>query len=223
MSDDRTITLLIVEDDALLGDALVRLLRRETGLRVLGPAKDGRSAVAEAIAGRPDVILMDLALPAISGIEATRRIKAQLPETAIVVLTHLSDDESLFAAIKAGAISYVLKDASFEQIVEAVRAAHRREGYIYPPLVPRVLAEFSRLSTRAERHRQMFQELTRREIEVLELLGQGYRNREIAAKLFISERTVKNHVSHILTKLSVNDRTEAALIAARHGLGRDAD
>jgi DNA-binding NarL/FixJ family response regulator len=165
---------------------------------------------------------MDLELPTLSGIEATRQIKAQRPQTAIVVLTHLGDDDNLFAAIKAGAISYVLKDASVEQILEVVRAAHRGEGFIYPSLVSRVLQEFSRLSTRTERTRELFQELTRREVEVLELLGQGRRNREIAAKLFLSERTVKNHVSSILAKLHVNDRTEAALIAARHGLTREA-
>lgn len=214
---------LIVEDEPLLRQTLAQLLRREADLEVVGAAGDGRSAVTEALIQRPEVILMDLELPSLSGIEATRQIKAQLPETAIVVLTHLGDDENLFAAIKAGAISYVLKDASVEQILEVVRAAHRGEGFIYPTLVPRVLQEFARISTRTERQRELFQELTRREVEVLELLGQGRRNREIAENLFLSERTVKNHVSSILAKLHVNDRTEAALIAARHGLTREAD
>ena len=217
------IKVMIVEDEPLLRRTLFQLLQQESDLEIIGAAEDGQQAVSEALALRPELILMDLNLPTLSGIEATRQIKAQLPETAVIVLTHLGDDENLFAAIKAGAISYVLKDASIQQILEALRAAHRGEGFIYPSLISRVLSEFSRLSTRTEQSRELFQELTRREVEVLELLGQSRRNREIAATLFISERTVKNHVSSILAKLQVNDRTEAALIATRHGLTREPD
>ncbi len=213
-----TIKVLVVEDETLLRRTLVQLLRLQPDLDIVGEAANGIEAVSEALARKPDVILMDLALPALNGIEATRRIKDQLPDVAVVVLTQLSDDESLFAALKIGAIGYILKDASVEQILEAIRAAHRGEGIIYPPLVPRVLQEFSRLATHTQRQREIFQELTRREVEVLELLGQGRRNREIAQRLSITERTVKNHVSSILHKLHVNDRTEAALLAARHGL-----
>ena len=215
MSD---IKVLIVEDEPLLRTALAELLKHQEDLRVVGTASDGMQAVSEAASRRPDVILMDLALPVMNGIEATRKVKEQLPDTKVVVLTHLTDDASLFSAIKAGAISYVLKDSSVECILEVIREAYRGEGYIYPSLVPRVLQEFVRLCTRTESNRELFQELTRREVEVLELLGNGCRNREIASKLFISERTVKNHVSNILAKLQVNDRTEAALIAAKHGL-----
>lgn len=212
------IRVLIVEDEPLLRTTLAELLRHQADLRVVGTASDGLQAVSEAASRQPDVVLMDLALPVMSGIEATRKIREQLPNTQVVVLTHLADDASLFSAIKAGAISYVLKDSSVENILEVIREAVRGEGFIHPSLVPRVLREFADLSTRTERHRELFQELTRREVEVLELLGQGSRNREIASRLFISERTVKNHVSNILAKLQVNDRTEAALMAAKHGL-----
>jgi DNA-binding NarL/FixJ family response regulator len=212
------VTVLVVEDEPLLRRALVQLLGQEPDFQVVGEAGEGARAVAEAGLLKPDVVLMDLALDGMSGIEATRQIRGQLEATRVVVLTQLSDDASLFAALKAGATGYLLKDASVEQIQEALRAAVRGEGVIYPPLVPRVLGEFSRLSTRAERNRELFQELTRREVEVLELLGEGLRNRQIADRLFITERTVKNHISSILAKLHVNDRTEAALVAARHGL-----
>jgi two-component system response regulator DegU len=135
-----------------------------------------------------------------------------------VVLTIHHDDDHLFAAIKAGASGYVLKDAPPERTLEAIRSAARGEGFLGPSLVGRVMAEFARVSRLRAAAKEVFAELTRREIEVLELLGKGLRNKDIAARLFLSEKTVKNHISNIFMKLHVNDRTEAALLAARHGL-----
>lgn len=214
------IRVLVVEDEPLLRSSLVHLLNAEPDIEVVSAAENGKQAVSEAIEQKPDVVLMDLEMPVMNGIEATRQIKDKLPDSALVVLTVSADECSLFSAIKAGAMSYIVKDANIERILEVVRSANRGEGYIHPPLVPQVLGEFSRLSAQAQSDRELFRELTRREIEVLELIGQGCRNREIAARLFISERTVKNHVTSILAKLHVNDRIEAALIAAKHGLPR---
>lgn len=216
-----SIKVMIVEDESLLRQTLVELLRTKPDMEVVAATGDGRQAIADAGAYRPDVILMDINLIGLDGVEATRQIRAALPDTQVVMLTHLSDDEHLFAALKAGAIGYLLKDAGLDQITAGLHTAHAGEGVIYPPLVPRVLAEFQRLSARADRRHELFQTLTRREVEVLELLGCGKRNKEIAAALFIAERTVKNHVSAILAKLHVNDRTEAAIIAAGSGLGTE--
>jgi len=216
MSDP--IRVLLVEDDTLLRRTLAELLQLEADFQLAGQVGNGAAAVAAANHQRPDVILMDIELPELDGIEATRRIKAGRPETEIVILTKFGDDEKVFAAIKAGAIGYLLKDAGLEEIRASLRAAHRREGSLSPALVAQVLAEFGRLSQAAEQNRALFAELTRREVEVLELLGAGLRNRAIAERLFLSEKTVRNHVSSIFQKLHLNDRTEAALLAQKHGL-----
>jgi DNA-binding NarL/FixJ family response regulator len=216
--DLRKIRLLIAEDETLFRHALAELLSREGDIEVVAQAPNGEAAVVLAQEHRPDVILTDIKMPKLDGIAAARRIKEELPGCAIVVLSIYDDDEKLFDAIKAGAIGYVLKDAPPERTLEAIRAAARGEGFVQPALVSRVLDEFSRISRLRAAAKEVFAELTRREMEVLELLGKGMRNRQIAGQLFISEKTVKNHISSILAKLQVNDRTEAALLAARHGL-----
>jgi len=214
----KKIKLLIAEDETVVRYALAQLLAAEEDIDVVAEAGDGEAAVVRARLQRPDVVLMDLNMPKMDGIAAARQIKEEMPECAIVVLTIYHDDEHLFAAIKAGASGYVLKDAPPEQTVEAIRAAAGGEGFLYASLVSRVLDEFSRISRLRAAAKEVFAELTRREMQVLELLGEGLRNREIAERLYISEKTVKNHMSSILAKLHVNDRTEAALLAARHGL-----
>lgn len=214
-----SIRVLIAEDEGLLRSTLAELLSREQDIAVAATAPNGREALIEALAHRPQVVLTDLRMPRMDGIALTRALKEKLPESAVVVLTAYDDDENLFAAIKAGAIGYVLKDASIAQIVEAIKAAAAGEGFLSPGLVARVIKEFTRTDRMVRGQRRLFEQLTRRETEVLEQLAAGLPNRRIAQRLFLSEKTVRNHVSAILSKLHANDRTEAALIAARHGLG----
>jgi two-component system NarL family response regulator len=212
------IRLVIAEDETVVRMALAQLLAAESDIEVIGQAANGEMAVDLARRLKPNVILTDLSMPKVDGIAATRQIKQEMPECAIVVLTIHYDDDHLFAAIKAGASGYVLKDAPPEQMVEAIRAAARGEGFIGALLVGRVLEEFARVGRLRAAAKEVFAELTRREMEVLELVGKGLRNKAIAERLFLSEKTVKNHISSIFTKLQVNDRTEAALLAAKHGL-----
>jgi DNA-binding NarL/FixJ family response regulator len=214
------IRMLLAEDDRMLREALAGLLRLDPGLDLVGTAPNGRVAVSQALALAPDVVLMDIEMPEMNGIEATRRIKETCPDTEVLILTKFGDDESVFDAVRAGALGYMLKDAGIDEIGRVVRSIRRKEGFISPALVPRLMREFGRLSRTTQETRALFAELSRREIEVLELLGAGLRNRAIGEKLFISEKTVKNHISNILAKLQVNDRTAAALLAREHGMAR---
>lgn len=212
------IRVLVAEDDGLLRRTLVELMRLEDDLAVVSEVSDGQQALAEAMVVRPNVLLMDIEMPRLNGIEATRQIRQMLPDAQVVILTKFGDDENVFSAIKAGAIGYVLKDAGLDAIAAAVRAANGGEGFLSPALVVRVMGEFSRLSKSAIHNRKLFAELSRREIEVLECLSAGMKNTAIAEKLYLSEKTVKSHVGAILKKLQVNDRTEAALLAQQSGI-----
>ncbi len=212
------VRVLLVEDEKLLRETLAELLRLEPGFDLIGQSANGALALESAVTARPDVVLTDIEMPRMNGIELTRRIKADYPDTEIVILTKFGDDDNIFAALKAGAIGYLLKDSGLDEIRAAIYAADRKEGFLSPALVARVIQEFTRLSQAAQQNRAMFATLSRREIEVLELLGKGMRNRAIADALFLSEKTVKNHITNILAKLQVNDRTEAALLAQKHGL-----
>ncbi len=198
---------------------LAELLAREPDIKVVATAPNGRDALIDSLAQRPDVVLTDIGMPRMNGVDLTRHLREQLPETAVVILSVFDDDENVFAALKAGAIGYVLKDASLDQIAAAIRAARAGEGFLSAGLVARVIGEFARSDRVVRGQRELFAQLTRRELEVLEALAGGLANRQIGERLGISEKTVRNHISAILGKLHANDRTEAALIAARHGLG----
>lgn len=213
----RRIRVLIAEDEAMTRELLARLIGMEEDIEVVGQAGNGRAAVELCRRLVPDVLLTDIRMPEMDGIEATKAVKAELPAVQVVVLTIHHDDANVFEAIKAGARGYVLKESPPEQTVAAIRAVARGEALLHPGIAARVIQEFSRLAERPgqEEDLRLYAQLTDREREVLKLLAQGKRNREIAEELFITEKTVKNHVSNILWKLECNDRTQAALFATR--------
>ena len=212
-----SIRVLIADDQALIRDGLEMVLGLSSGIEVAGTAADGDEAVRLAGERRPDVVLMDLRMPRVDGVEATRRIKAAHPSVQIVVLTTYSDDDSVFAALRAGARGYLLKESEGADIARAVRAAARSEAVFGPRIADRVLAFFA--SSRARAAAVPFPELTDREREVLDLVAHGLSNAAIASRLFLSEKTVRNRVSDVLTKLHAASRAEAVALARDAGLG----
>lgn len=214
----RKIRLVIAEDETITREMLARLLALEDDIEVVGTASDGVKALTVLRHQKPDVLLTDINMPQMNGIDLTDTLRREMPEIKVVILTIYNDDDRVFAAIKAGARGYVLKDSPPEETIAAVRAAGKGEALLHPSLVSRVLSEFGRLSTQKAADNAVFAELTDREREVLTEIGKGRRNKEIADALFISEKTVKNHISNIFAKLEVNSRAEAALLAARQGL-----
>ncbi len=222
-----TIRLLIVDDQEIIRQGLSIILGHQPGIQVVATARDGAEAVTLAQRLKPDVVLMDIKMPRMNGIEATRRIAEASPHTQVIILTTFDTDAWVFDCIRAGAVGYLLKDAPTETLVEAVRGAVRGESQIDPAVARKVLAAFRQLDAQARALRRQeaaadkvppLEKLTAREEEVLGLLAQGLSNREIAARLSLSEGTVKNHVSNILSKLHANDRTQAVLIALRKKL-----
>jgi DNA-binding NarL/FixJ family response regulator len=209
---------LLAEDDTRLQQAFEELAYHEPSIDLLGIASDGERAVQMALQFEPQAVLMDIQMPRLNGIEATRRIKRALPHVQIVIWTVFGDDQHVFEAIKAGAIGYLLKDSPTAEIIEGIHAAARGESLLHPAVAKRVIQEFQRMRAAAENAPELICELTARETEILRLLAEGKRNREIADALFLSEKTVKNYISSILFKLQVNSRTEAALLAVKRGL-----
>lgn len=208
------IEVVVVDDHPVVRNGL-RTLLAVAGIVVSGEAGSGDEALTVVSAAQPDVVIMDLAMPGMSGIEATRRLVAQTPHLAVLIVSMSSEDESVFAALRAGARGYVLKGSDPSDLVRAVESVARGDAVFGPGLADRVLSFFARPSGAAL---PMFPELTDREREVLALLGQGLQNPEIGRRLGVRPKTVRNHVSNVLTKLSVADRTEAVLRAREAGL-----
>jgi two-component system, NarL family, response regulator LiaR len=210
-----SISVLIVDDHSVVRAGIRNYLITQADMQVVGEAASGAEAVRMAIELVPDVALMDLSMPEMDGMEATRRIREASPRTRVVVLTSFHDDAHIFPAIRAGALSYLLKDIGPEELAAAVRAAAVGEAVLHPRVAARVMQE---MQGHAGKEKDSIDQLSPREREVLQLIAEGFSNALIAEKLVISEKTVKGHVSNILAKLHIADRTQAAVMAWRKGI-----
>jgi NarL family two-component system response regulator LiaR len=209
-----TIRILIADDHAIVREGLRALIGAKPDMELVGEAADGVEAVQKARSLQPDVILLDLVMPRKDGIEAIGEIKQENPEAHILVLTSFAEDEKVFSAIKAGALGYLLKDSSPQELLQAIRDVHRGESSLHPAVARKLIGELNRPSDLPATE----EPLTEREVEVLSLVARGLSNQEIAERLVVSERTVRTHVSNILGKLHLANRTQAALYAVREGL-----
>ena len=212
MTED--IRILIVDDHAIVREGQRALVETEPGMTLVGEATNGEEAIELARILNPDVIFMDLFMPGVDGIEATEVIKAENPQARILVLTSFAEDEKVFRAVKAGASGYLLKDATPDEILTAVRQVYRGEPAMNPTIANKLMRELQRESNLPPTE----EPLTERELDILKLVAQGLSNQEIAEELVISERTVRTHVSNILSKLHLANRTQVALYALREGL-----
>jgi len=217
------IRILIVDDHALFRVGIANILSREREIEVVGEAADGRAAVEMVGMVSPSIVLMDLSLPAPGGLDTTQRIRREFPAIAVVVMAQDEDEESLFASIKAGAAAFVIKDISPEDLIHVIRRVSQGEFLINdkvfakPAVASRVLKEFRELAVYGQEAQPIFAPLSPREVEILDNIAQGMTNKQVAYALSISEQTVKNHMSSILRKLAVNDRTQAVVYAMRQG------
>mgnify|MGYP000959239777 CR=1 FL=1 len=214
------IKLLIADDHALLRQGIKNVLELEPDLQVVGEAATGPETIKLSAALKPDVVLLDINMPQASGLEVTRAIRANQPDVKILILTIHDDENYIIDVLKAGAAGYLLKDIEPGMLVKAIRTVYEGESFIYPTLAKRLLGEFRRSAERkseaAEAMQRLREHLTYREIEVLQLISQGLSNAEVAGKLYLSEKTVKNHLTNIFRKLNVSDRTQAVLYAIKH-------
>jgi DNA-binding NarL/FixJ family response regulator len=214
MSMNEPITVLIVDDHAVVRRGIRALLEAEGDFQVAGEAGSGGEAVLLAADLAPDVVLMDLVMPEMDGVAATRLVKQQSPRSQVIVLTSYHEDEHIYPAVRAGALSYLLKSVGLEELTEAIRKAARGEAVLHPHVAARLVQE---LHGASQETRLLYAALSEREREVLRLIADGLPNAQIAERLVISERTVKSHVNNILGKLQVADRTQAAIFAWREG------
>jgi NarL family two-component system response regulator LiaR len=212
---DETITVMIVDDHEMVRHGAAGYLEAQEDVHVIAQAESGEEALELAHENVPDVVLMDLVMPGMDGVEATRKLKDLSPRTQIIILTSFHEDEHIFPALQAGAISYLLKDVKAAELVEAIRLAARGEATLHPRIAERVIKEFRGGDPDKWR---LFMELTEREMEVLKLIAKGYTNKKIADQLVVTVGTVKGHVSNILSKLHLADRTQAAVYAWKEGL-----
>lgn len=208
--------IIICDDQAIVRDGLELLLKLEKDIEVVGLAQDGAEAVEILEHKAADLVLMDLMMPGMNGLEATRRIRMQHPTTKVLVLTTYDDDEWVFDAIRAGAAGYLLKDTSREKVIEAIRGTLSVKTFVDPTIAGKVLEQA--VNRQLHPATQITEKLTEREIHVLRLMANGLNNSEIAGQLHLSEGTVRNHISAIFTKLEVSDRTQAVILAIRHGV-----
>jgi DNA-binding NarL/FixJ family response regulator len=209
---------MLVDDQALFRESLALLLDAQPDLQVVGEAANGEAALQAVATTRPQVVLMDLRMPILDGVAATRRLRAEHPDVQVIALTTFDDDDDVFAALRAGAIGYLLKDVAGATLFDAVRAAARGESFLPPPIATKVVAGITRMAAAPQAPQALPHPLSERELEIVRLLAQGATNREIAAALVVAEGTVKNHVTNILAKLEVETRTQAALVARELGL-----
>ena len=214
------IRVLVVDDQTLVREGLVTLLRLSPGIDVVGSAVDGAEGVRLAQERRPDIVLMDLRMPRLDGAQATRQIVESLPQTRVIVLTTYADDESVFAALQAGARGYLTKDASSDEIGRAIRTVHAGDALLDPSVQRRLLDTVAtRLPAKPAGTQEAYPDgLTQREMEVLRCMAEGLSNQEIAARLHVSEATVKTHINNIFSKADLRDRGQAVAYAFRHGL-----
>ncbi|HMR63956.1 MAG TPA: response regulator transcription factor [Anaerolineae bacterium] len=209
---------IICDDQAIIRDGLEMLLKLEKDIEVLGQAQDGAEAVEMVARVQPDLVLMDLKMPGLNGIEATRQIRTHYPRVKVLVLTTYDDDEWVFDAIRAGASGYLLKDTPREEVIKAIKGTAAGKTFVDPAVAGKLLHQVA--DKQAQPSTLLTTKLTEREVEVLRLVARGFTNADIAEQLHLSEGTVRNHVSAIFAKLEVADRTQAAVMAIQHGLGQ---